>query len=161
LGTPADMVRSGRWARQDPVTTRAAYGKALLRNPFRMKLYLLIGLAGALGAMARFFVTSVLMQAAGRGFPWGTLSVNVIGSALVGFLGIWLVARWQWPMEYRLAVLVGFLGAFTTMSAFSIDTLALLERQQWLAAFGYATGTVIICLLAARGGMLMAERLTS
>lgn len=126
-----------------------------------MKLYLLIGLAGGLGAMARYGLTAVLMQAGGRGFPWGTFSVNVIGSGLMGFLGVWLMTRWQVPIEFRLAILTGFLGAFTTMSAFSIDTLALMQRQNWWLAGLYAVGTVVICLLVARGGMLLAERLSS
>ncbi|HER34985.1 MAG TPA: CrcB family protein, partial [Halothiobacillaceae bacterium] len=102
-----------------------------------------------------------LTQVAGRSFPWGTFTVNVVGSALMGFLAVWLVARWQVPLEYRLAILTGFLGAFTTMSAFSVDTLALMERQQWLAVLAYAGGTIILCLLAARAGMLVAERLTA
>ncbi|MFP4640271.1 MAG: fluoride efflux transporter CrcB [Guyparkeria sp.] len=126
-----------------------------------MKLYLLVGLAGGLGAMARFAMTSWLASTAGRGFPWGTFSVNVIGSGLMGFLGIWLMTRWQLPMEYRLAILTGFLGAFTTMSAFSVDTLALLQRQAWVLAGLYVVGTVLLCLVAARGGMLLAERLSS
>ncbi|MBN2872841.1 MAG: fluoride efflux transporter CrcB [Halothiobacillaceae bacterium] len=126
-----------------------------------MKIYLLIGMAGGLGAMARYLVTSTLTQVAGRSFPWGTFTVNVVGSALMGFLAVWLVARWQVPLEYRLAILTGFLGAFTTMSAFSVDTLALMERQQWLAVLAYAGGTIILCLLAARAGMLVAERLTA
>ena len=126
-----------------------------------MKLYLLIGLAGGLGAMARYLVTSAFMHLTGRGFPWGTFSVNVLGSALMGFLAVWLVARWQLPLEYRLAILTGFLGAFTTMSAFSVDTLALMERQQWVSAGAYAVGTIVLCLVAARGGMLLAERMAS
>lgn len=126
-----------------------------------MKLYLLIALAGGLGAMARYVVTSLMMHVTGRGFPWGTFSVNVIGSALMGFLGVWLLARWQLPMEYRVAVLTGFLGAFTTMSAFSVDTLALLQRDQWASAIAYAVGTVLVCLVAARGGMVVAERLAA
>ncbi|MCL7751771.1 fluoride efflux transporter CrcB [Guyparkeria hydrothermalis] len=126
-----------------------------------MKLYLLIGLAGGLGAMARYGMTAAIMQFGGRAFPWGTLSVNVIGSGLMGFLGVWLLTRWQMPMEYRLAILTGFLGAFTTMSAFSIDTLALMQRQAWLWAGMYVVSTVVLCLLAARGGMLVAERLGS
>ncbi|MFP4462514.1 MAG: fluoride efflux transporter CrcB [Guyparkeria sp.] len=124
-----------------------------------MKLYLLIGLAGGLGAMARYAITVALTQLGGRAFPWGTLSVNVIGSGLMGFLGVWLLTRWQLPLEYRLAILTGFLGAFTTMSAFSVDTLALMQRQAWLWAGIYVVGTVVLCLVAARGGMLMAERL--
>ncbi len=126
-----------------------------------MKLYLLIGLAGGLGAMARYGLTAALMHVGGRSFPWGTVSVNVIGSGLMGFLGVWLMTRWQVPMELRLAILTGFLGAFTTMSAFSIDTLTLMQRQHWWLAGLYAVGTVVVCLLAARGGMLLAERLSS
>ncbi|WP_372591196.1 fluoride efflux transporter CrcB [Guyparkeria sp.] len=130
-------------------------------SPQFMKLYLLVGLAGGFGAMARFALTSWLASTAGRGFPWGTLSVNVIGSGLMGFLGIWLMTRWQLPMEYRLAILTGFLGAFTTMSAFSIDALALMQRQAWVLAAIYVVGTILLCLVAARGGMLLAERLAS
>lgn len=126
-----------------------------------MKVYLLIGLAGGLGAMARYGMTAVIAQLAGRAFPWGTLSVNVIGSGLMGFLGVWLLARWPLPLEYRLAILTGFLGAFTTMSAFSVDALVLMQRQAWLWAAAYVVATVILCLLAARGGMLVAERLGS
>jgi len=126
-----------------------------------MKLYFLIGIAGGLGAMARYALTSLLAASAGRAFPWGTLSVNVIGSGLMGFLGVWLLTRWSVPMEYRVAVLTGFLGAFTTMSAFSVDTLALMQRQAWLLAAVYAAGTVLICLAAARGGMLLAERMAA
>lgn len=126
-----------------------------------MKLYFLIGIAGGLGAMARYAVTSLLAQTAGRGFPWGTFSVNVVGSGLMGFLGVWLLSRWELPMEYRVAVLTGFLGAFTTMSAFSVDTLALMQRQAWLLVAMYVAGTILACLVAARGGMLLAERIAA
>ena len=126
-----------------------------------MKLYFLIGIAGGLGAMARYALTALLSTPAARGFPWGTFSVNVIGSGLMGFLGVWLLTRWSLPMEYRVALLTGFLGAFTTMSAFSVDTLALMQRQAWLLVTLYVVGTVLICLAAARGGMLLAERLTT
>jgi len=124
-----------------------------------MRLYLMIGIAGAFGAMARFALTSLLMHTLGRGFPFGTLVVNVLGSVLMGFLAIWLSSRWEMPLEYRIAILTGFLGAFTTFSAFSIDALALMERNQWLLASLYIGVTVLLCILGARGGMLLAERL--
>jgi len=119
----------------------------------------MIGIAGAFGAMARFALTNFLMHTLGRGFPFGTLVVNVLGSVLMGFLAIWLSSRWQMPLEYRIAILTGFLGAFTTFSAFSIDALALIERNQWLLALLYIGATVLLCILGARGGMLLAERL--
>ncbi|MFW6342820.1 MAG: fluoride efflux transporter FluC, partial [Halothiobacillaceae bacterium] len=108
---------------------------------------------------ARFGLTGLLMHWLGRGFPFGTLAVNVIGSALMGFLAVWLTTRWAWPIEYRIAVLTGFLGAFTTFSAFSIDALALMGRNQWFLAALYVVGTVLLCLAGARAGMLLAERL--
>jgi len=106
----------------------------------------MIGIAGAFGAMARFALTNFLMHTLGRGFPFGTLVVNVLGSVLMGFLAIWLSSRWQMPLEYRIAILTGFLGAFTTFSAFSIDALALIERNQWLLALLYIGATVLLHL---------------
>ncbi len=124
-----------------------------------MRVYLLIALAGAFGAMARFGMINAVHHWFSRGFPYGTFAVNVLGSALMGFLGVWLTLKLQWAPEYRIAILTGFLGAFTTMSTFSIDSLTLLERNQWLLAGLYVVGTVVLCLAAARGGMLLAERL--
>lgn len=124
-----------------------------------MRLYLLIALAGGLGAMSRYGVTAFMAHHFGRTYPWGTLTVNVVGSALMGFLGVWLAAKFHMPLEYRVALLTGFLGAFTTMSTFSIDSLNLIERHSWIIGGMYVFGTLAACLAAARGGMLLAERL--
>lgn len=124
-----------------------------------MRLYLMIALAGGLGAVSRYGVTVLMAQQFGRAYPWGTFTVNVLGSALMGFLGVWLTTRFHLPMEYRVAILTGFLGAFTTMSTFSIDSLTLIERHSWTMAGLYIGGTLFVCLMAARGGMLLAERI--
>ena len=124
-----------------------------------MRVYLLIALAGSLGAMARFGMINAVHHWLSRGFPYGTFAVNVLGSALMGFLGVWLTLKLHMAPEYRVAILTGFLGAFTTMSTFSIDSLTLIERDQWLLAGVYIVGTIVLCLVAARGGMLLAERL--
>ncbi|ANJ66429.1 camphor resistance protein CrcB [Halothiobacillus diazotrophicus] len=124
-----------------------------------MRLYALLALAGALGAMARYGVTVFMAHHFGRQYPWGTLTVNILGSALMGFLGIYLLTKLQMPTEYRVAILTGFLGAFTTMSTFSIDSLTLFERHQWWVSGLYITVTITACLAAARGGMLLAERI--
>ncbi len=121
--------------------------------------WLALGIAGAFGAMARYGLTVWLAQLLGRGFPWGTLIVNIAGSALMGFLAVFLLSRLNWPPEWRSVVLAGFLGAFTTFSAFSIDALYLLEKGAWLKAGAYILASVALCLLAARLGMLAAERL--
>ncbi|MFZ5466829.1 MAG: fluoride efflux transporter CrcB [Pseudomonadota bacterium] len=124
-----------------------------------MKFWLALGAAGALGAMARYGLTVWLAQQLGRGFPWGTLIVNIVGSALMGFLAVFLLSRLNWPVEWRAVVLTGFLGAFTTFSAFSVDALYLIEKGAWLKAGAYIVASVALCLLAARLGMVAAERL--
>lgn len=124
-----------------------------------MRVYFFIALAGAFGAMARFGMINAVHHWLSRGFPYGTLVVNVLGSALMGFLGVWLTMKLHLAPEYRIAILTGFLGAFTTMSTFSIDSLTLIQRNEWLLAGLYILGTVALCLVAARGGMLLAERI--
>ncbi|TQV65122.1 MAG: fluoride efflux transporter CrcB [Halothiobacillaceae bacterium] len=124
-----------------------------------MRFWLALGLAGALGAMARYGLSVWFTQQLGRGFPWGTLLVNVLGSALMGFLAVLLLERLHWPVEWRTVILAGFLGAFTTFSAFSVDALYLIERGDWLKAGLYITASVLLCLVAARMGMLGAMRL--
>jgi len=124
-----------------------------------MGFWLALGAAGALGAMARYGLTVWIAQQLGRAFPWGTLIVNIVGSALMGFLAVFLLSRLNWPVEWRTVVLTGFLGAFTTFSAFSIDALFLIEKGAWLKAGAYIVASVALCLLAARFGMVAAERL--
>ena len=123
-----------------------------------MRIYLLIALGGSLGSVARFVVINWIGHILGRSFPFGTLAVNVIGSALMGFLGVYLLQKFHVSPEYRVAILTGFLGAFTTMSTFSIDSLSLIERNQWFMASVYIAVTVVVCIAAARGGMILAER---
>jgi len=124
-----------------------------------LSFWLALGLAGALGAMARFGLNYGMMQWFGREFPWGIFSINILGSFLIGFLGVFLLSKLHWDEPLRIVVLTGFLGAFTTFSAFSIDALALLERGTWLIAMFYIVGSVTFALLAARGGMLLAARM--
>ena len=121
--------------------------------------WLALGLAGSLGAMARFGVSYWMLQWFGRDFPWGTLLVNILGSFLMGFLAVYLLSKLHWPEPMRIVLLTGFLGAFTTFSAFSVDALFLIEREAWLRAIFYVTASVLFALLATRGGMVLAERM--
>ena len=83
-----------------------------------------IALGGACGAVVRFLMSSGLYQWLGRGFPYGTLAVNVVGSFLIGLLTEALILqRIAIAVEYRAAILVGFIGAFTTFSTFSLETI--------------------------------------
>ena len=89
---------------------------------------LVIMLGGGIGALMRFIVSTTINEKIGANFPYGTLTVNVLGSFLMGFLAMWLVENLDLNPLARLAIFVGFLGAFTTFSTFSMETLNLIEE---------------------------------
>ncbi len=95
----------------------------------------------------------------GRGFPYGTLTVNVLGSLAMGLLYELFLQRLSISPEVRALLLVGFLGAFTTFSAFSIETVHLIEQGDLLKAVGNILASVILCVLATWCGLLIARQL--
>ena len=114
---------------------------------------------GALGALLRFWVSSGVYAMLGRGFPYGTLAVNVIGSFLMGFLLVVFLERLAVSPELRAGVLVGFLGAFTTFSTFAVETLNLATDGATVRALLNALLSVIACVAAAFVGMLLGRQL--
>lgn len=106
-------------------------------------MLLLVAAGGALGAMARYGSVVAVGRLTGFGFPWGTVTVNLAGSLLLGLLIGALAHGLHLSQEARGLIVVGFLGAFTTFSTFSLDTVTLLERGSWWPAFGYAAGSVV------------------
>jgi len=114
---------------------------------------------GALGALGRFWVSTGVYRVLGRDFPWGTLAVNTLGSFLMGLLFVLFIERLIVGDEVRAAVLVGFLGAFTTFSTFSVETLNLIEQGYLVKAFLNAGTSVLICLLACWVGFLLGRSL--
>ncbi|WP_456416589.1 fluoride efflux transporter CrcB [Thiolapillus sp.] len=120
---------------------------------------LAIAAGGALGALMRYWVSTATYAWLGRGFPWGTLAVNVLGSFLMGVLYILLLERLSSGPEMRAFLLIGFLGAFTTFSAFSMETLNLLEDAQFGKALLNAGGSVIVCVAAAWLGVILGRQL--
>jgi CrcB protein len=103
---------------------------------------LIVMLGGAFGAGARHLVGSLTLARFGPGFPWGTLSVNLVGGLLMGLLAGWL-ARTGGSEATRLFLAVGLLGGFTTFSAFSLETFAMIERSQYGIAAFYVGSSVI------------------
>ncbi|SDO59928.1 CrcB protein [Lutimaribacter pacificus] len=112
-----------------------------------------VALGGALGASARYLTGVATMRLIGPGFPWGTLAVNIVGSFLMGVLVVVLAHK----DATRLAPLLmtGVLGGFTTFSAFSLDTITLIERGQTMQAGFYIAASVILSLGAIVLAMLM------
>lgn len=95
----------------------------------------------------------------GRGFPYGTLAVNVLGSLLMGFLYILFLERMSTGPELRAALLVGLLGAFTTFSTFSIETLNLIEQADYMKALLNMVVSVAACVLAAWLGLTLGRQM--
>ncbi len=116
---------------------------------------LFIAVGGAFGAVLRFVSSNGLYAWLGRDFPYGTLFVNVSGSLLMGFLYILLLERMGNAPELRALLLVGFLGAFTTFSTFSIETLNLIEQGDLLVAGANILLSVVLCLAAVWLGVLL------
>ncbi len=119
-----------------------------------------VALGGALGATLRFLVSSGVYQWLGRGFPYGTLAVNIIGSFLIGLMTEALILqRIAITMEYRAAVLVGVFGSFTTFSTFSLETLYLLEQGNIFKASLNVLVSVFACIFAVWLGLLLGRTL--
>lgn len=115
---------------------------------------LVIALGGSVGAVARFITANWVYGLLGRGFPYGTLFVNVLGCYLMGFLTELLLQRLQVAAEYRAALLVGFLGAFTTFSAFAFETLFLYEDGGLGKALLNIVLSVCLCIFAVWLGLV-------
>ena len=118
---------------------------------------LLVALGGGLGAAGRYGV-SLAAPAQPGAWPWATFAINVTGSLLIGILGGWLATKGEAGEQWRLFLGVGVLGGFTTFSAFSLETMRLIERNDWLGASLYSVGSVLAGLAAVAIGLLMAKR---
>lgn len=114
---------------------------------------------GALGAVFRFVMSNGIYRILGRDFPYGTLAVNVIGSLLMGILFSLLVERLAISAEWRSAILIGFLGAFTTFSTFSFETISLIQSGALLRAMLNIVMSVVLCLGATWLGLGLGRQL--
>lgn len=124
-----------------------------------LKTLLMIGLGSALGGMGRYGVSHWLATRYGEGFPLGTLTVNVVGSFIIGVF-FYLTAsdgRWLVDPDWRQFVLVGFCGGFTTFSSFSLQVLQQMRTGEWGAAMANVLLSVFLCLLAVYAGMVLAR----
>lgn len=118
-----------------------------------------ISLAAVVGANARYLLSRILARELGSAFPYGTLVINVAGSFLAGFFIIWTTERVLVDPRWRLLIVVGFCGSFTTFSSYAYESITLFERGQWLLMVGNVLSNNLLCLTAAIGGIMLARLL--
>lgn len=118
---------------------------------------LVISIGAILGANARWILSRYAARVLGPTFPYGTLFINVTGSFVVGFFMIWATERVLLDPRWRLLIVVGFCGAFTTFSSYAFETMAYFEQGQWLLMFTNFASNNLLCLGAALAGMALAR----
>lgn len=124
-----------------------------------MTKILAIAIGGAFGALSRYWVVGVITSLFERSFPFGTLVVNILGSLLIGILYVLIIEKLDVAAEWHAILMVGFVGAFTTFSTFSLEALMLLQEGRVAAAVTYILSSVVACLLAVSVGILVTKQL--
>jgi fluoride exporter len=122
-----------------------------------MGAWIAVAVGGALGSVARFWLAGAMAVLTGPRFPWGTLLINVLGSFVIGLVaGLTLIPeRVAMHPDIRLFLMTGFCGGFTTFSAFSLQTLELIQAGEMIPALGYIVGSVLLCVIATWCGWLL------
>lgn len=120
-----------------------------------------IAAGGAIGALLRHGVNISAVKLLGHGFPYGTLTVNIVGSFVMGALIVAFASIWQPSETLRVFLITGLLGAFTTFSTFSLDFATLFERQEYLISGMYLAGSVVLSIAALFAGMAIVRGFVS
>ena len=122
-----------------------------------MKDFLAISVAAIVGANLRYLLSRLAARELGAVFPYGTLFINIAGSFIVGFFVIWTTERVLVDPRWRLLVVIGFCGSFTTFSSYAFETMAYFEQGQWGLMFANILGNNLLCLGGALAGMALAR----
>jgi fluoride exporter len=128
-----------------------------LTNDLLTNDFLVIALGAILGANARYLLSRYSARIMGPVFPYGTLLINVLGSMIVGFFVVWTTERVLADPRWRLLVVVGFCGSFTTFSSYAFESMAYFEQGQWLLMLTNILSNNLLCLGAALAGMAVAR----
>jgi len=120
-----------------------------------------VALGGAIGASLRYLSGVAALRLLGGHFPYGTMFVNILGSFLMGFVAFYMLERMDGSFgRFAPFIMTGVMGGFTTFSAFSLDTLFLIERSRFVAAGIYMGGSIALAMLALVVGIALARSLT-
>lgn len=133
--------------------------KSIFVGEVRLKDFLAISAAAIVGANLRYLLSRLALRDFGPVFPFGTLVINILGSFIVGFFVIWTTERVLMDPRWRLVVVVGFCGSFTTFSSYAYETIAYFEQGQWGLMVTNVLGNNLLCLGAALAGMALARAL--
>ena len=120
---------------------------------------LAIAIGGAMGSLCRYGMSNGIYLLLGRGFPYGTLAVNILGSIIMGIAYVMMIEKFEVSPEWRMGIIVGLLGAFTTFSTFSIETLDLIETGENLKAGLNMFLSVTFCISGCWLGMILARQI--
>lgn len=124
-----------------------------------MKDFLAISFAAIVGANLRYLLSRLAAREFGSVFPYGTLAINIVGSFIVGFFVIWTTERVLLDPRWRLLVVVGFCGSFTTFSSYAFESMSYFEHGQWGLMLANVLGNNLLCLSGALAGMALARSL--
>jgi CrcB protein len=124
-----------------------------------VKDFLAISVAAIVGANLRYLLSRLAAREFGSVFPYGTLGINIVGSFIVGFFVIWTTERVLIDPRWRLLVVVGFCGSFTTFSSYAFESMAFFERGQWALMMANIFSNNLLCLSGALAGMALARAL--
>lgn len=121
--------------------------------------YLLVFVGGGLGATLRHAINMVCARCIGTGFPWGTFIINITGSTVMGLIAGYLALKGDAAQPWRLFLMTGILGGYTTFSAYSLDSMLLYERGEIGLAAVYVVGSVVISIAGLAAGLALMRHL--
>ncbi|WP_431322323.1 fluoride efflux transporter CrcB [Rhizobium sp. YTU87027] len=116
---------------------------------------ILVAVGGAIGSVLRYYVGQWALRLAGPAFPWGTLTVNIVGCFIIGIFAEMIIRRFDASPELRLLLITGFLGGLTTFSSFSLDAITLFERGAALSGALYIVASVGLSMAGVIGGLAL------